>query len=172
MTPAARIAAAIQILERILAGDPAEPALLRWSRASRFAGSGDRAAVRDLVFDSLRRLRSRAALGCSMTGRGLMLGLCRDEGIDPATVFTGQGHAPAPLSQAEQAAPMPQDVGARLDLPDWLLPQWQQSLGADAEPVALAMRDRAPVWLRVSLRRADPGRPQPPGRRRHCRGAA
>lgn len=156
MTPAARIAAAIQILDRILAGDPAEPALLRWSRASRFAGSGDRAAVRDLVFDSLRRLRSRAARGGSMTGRGLMLGLCRDEGIDPATVFTGQGHAPAPLSQAEQAAPMPQDVGARLDLPDWLLPQWQQSLGADAEPVALAMRDRAPVWLRVNLRRADP----------------
>lgn len=156
MTPAARIAAAIQILDRVLAGDPAEPALLRWSRASRFAGSGDRAAVRDLVFDSLRRLRSRAVLGGSMTGRGLMLGLCRDEGIDPAAVFTGQGHAPASLSAAEEAAALPQDLGARLDLPDWLLPQWQQSLGAEAAPVALAMRDRAPVWLRVNLRRADP----------------
>lgn len=158
MTPAARIAAAIQILDRVLAGDPAEPALLRWSRASRFAGSGDRAAVRDLVFDSLRRLRSRAALGGAMTGRGLMLGLCRDEGIDPETVFTGQGHAPASLSLAEQAIPVPQDPGARLDLPDWLLATWQQSLGSDAEPVARAMRDRAPVWLRVNLRRADPQR--------------
>ena len=46
MTPAARAEAAITILDRILAGDPAEPALLRWSRASRYAGSGDRAAVR------------------------------------------------------------------------------------------------------------------------------
>ncbi len=156
MTPAARIAAAIEILDRILAGDPAEPALLRWSRASRFAGSGDRAAVRDLVFDSLRRLRSRAALGGAMTGRGLMLGLCRDEGIDPATIFTGEGHAPPPLSLAEHAAGTPAGLGERLDLPDWLLPLWQQSLGDEAEPVALALRDRAPVWLRVNLRRATP----------------
>ena len=95
MTPEARVQAAITILDRILDGDPAEQALLRWSRASRFAGSGDRAAVRDLVFDSLRRLRSRAALGGSLTGRGLMLGMCRDEGHDPQAVFTGQGHAPA-----------------------------------------------------------------------------
>ncbi|WP_017998544.1 RsmB/NOP family class I SAM-dependent RNA methyltransferase [Paracoccus sp. N5] len=156
MTPAARIAAAIQILDRILAGDPAEPALLRWSRASRFAGSGDRAAVRDLVFDSLRRLRSRAALGGAMTGRGLMLGLCRDEGIEPSTIFTGEGHAPPPLAPAEQAVTAPGRVGERLDLPDWLLPLWQQSLGDEAEPVALALRDRAPVWLRVNLRRTTP----------------
>lgn len=155
MTPAARIAAAIQILDRILAGDPAEPALLRWSRASRYAGSGDRAAVRDLVFDSLRRLRSRAGLGGAVSGRGLMLGMCRDEGIDPATVFTGEGHAPAPLSSAEAAAGTPTPA-EQLDLPDWLLPLWRQSLGTDAEPVALALRDRAPVWLRVNLRRASP----------------
>ena len=75
MTPAARVQAAITILDRILDGDPAEQALLRWSRASRFAGSGDRAALRDLVFDSLRRRQSRGALGGAMTGRGLMLGM-------------------------------------------------------------------------------------------------
>ena len=91
MTPAARAEAAITILDRILAGDPAEPALLRWSRASRYAGSGDRAAVRDLVFDALRRKRSRAALGGAMTGRGLILGMCRDQGLDPAALFTGEG---------------------------------------------------------------------------------
>ncbi|WP_323716004.1 RsmB/NOP family class I SAM-dependent RNA methyltransferase [Paracoccus aminovorans] len=156
MTPAARIAAAITILDRILAGEPAEPALLRWSRASRFAGSGDRAAVRDLVFDSLRRLRSRAALGGAMTGRGVMLGLCREEGLDPAALFTGEGHAPATPSPAELGAGRMPYAAEALDLPDWLLPLWRASLGAEAEPVALAMRDRAPVWLRVNLRRAGP----------------
>ena len=43
MTPSARASAAIQVLDRILAGEPAEQALTNWGRASRFAGSGDRA---------------------------------------------------------------------------------------------------------------------------------
>ncbi|WP_199260891.1 RsmB/NOP family class I SAM-dependent RNA methyltransferase [Paracoccus binzhouensis] len=156
MTPAARADAAIAILDRILAGQPAEAALLRWSRASRFAGSGDRAAVRDLVFDSLRRLRSRAALGGARSGRGLMLGLCREEGTDPDTIFTGDRHAPPPLSETERAGGQPPDAEAALDLPGWILPAWRAALGRDAEAVALAMRDRAPVWLRVNLHRAEP----------------
>ncbi|HRO16311.1 MAG TPA: RsmB/NOP family class I SAM-dependent RNA methyltransferase, partial [Paracoccus sp. (in: a-proteobacteria)] len=89
MTPPARAAAAIGVLDAILAGRAAEAALIDWARASRFAGSGDRAAVRDLVFDSLRRRRTRAALGGSDTGRGLILGACRETGIAPETLFTG-----------------------------------------------------------------------------------
>ncbi|MDQ7260454.1 RsmB/NOP family class I SAM-dependent RNA methyltransferase [Paracoccus sp. PS-1] len=158
MTPAARAAAAIAILDGILAGQAAEAALIRWARASRFAGSGDRAAVRDLVFDALRRRRSRAALGGALSGRGLLLGLCREEGADPATLFTGEGHGPPALSAAELAAGRAPTPAEALDLPDWLLPLWHEALGAAAEPVALAMRDRAPVWLRVNLRRADPAR--------------
>jgi 16S rRNA (cytosine967-C5)-methyltransferase len=55
VTPAARIAAAAEVLDRVLAGDPAERALTGWGRGNRYAGSRDRAAVRDLVFDALRR---------------------------------------------------------------------------------------------------------------------
>src|SRR5690606_7727864 len=146
MTPAARADAAIAILDRILAGQAAEAALIGWARASRFAGSGDRAAVRDLVFDALRRLRTRAALGGALSGRGLLLGMCREQGIDPATLFSGERHAPPPLSDAEAAAGRAPAPDEALDLPDWILPQWHQALGADAAPVALAMRDRAPVW--------------------------
>jgi len=62
MTPSARLSAAIELLDQILAGDPAERALTRWARSSRFAGSKDRAAVRDIVFDVLRRKRSLAHL--------------------------------------------------------------------------------------------------------------
>lgn len=154
MTPNARIAAAIAILDEVLAGAPAERALLRWSRGARYAGSGDRAAVRDLVFDSLRRLRSRAALGGGMTARGIMLGGLREAGVDPAAVFTGQGHDPAPLTEVEQRAGTAADGAAALDLPDWFWPVWSDSLGTDAAPLAAAMRDRAPVWLRVNAARS------------------
>ncbi len=156
MTPAARVAAAIEILDRVLAGDPAEPTLIRWARSSRFAGSGDRAAVRDLVYDTLRRLRSRAALGGGMTGRALMLGMCREAGLDAETVFSGEGHAPTPLDAAERGAGQPPAGAELLDLPDWLLPRWRDSLGEHADEIALMMRERAPVWLRVNLARTEP----------------
>ena len=155
MTPNARVAAAIEVLDAILAGQPAEQALLRWSRGARYAGSGDRSAVRDLVFDSLRRLRSRAALGGAMTGRGLMLGALRESGTDPAAVFTGQGHDPAPTGPADPDGAAPSGAEAA-DLPDWILPLWRDSLGADADRIAALMRDRAPVWLRVNTARSDP----------------
>ncbi len=155
MTPSARISAAIAILDAILAGQPAEPALLGWSRASRFAGSGDRAAVRDLVFEALRRRDSLAARGGALSGRGLMLGLLRLRDEDPDLVFTGLGHAPAPLSPEEKAAgASPADAEALSDLPGWIWPDWQASLGDDALRAAHLMRDRAPVWLRVNPRQA------------------
>lgn len=103
MTPGARIGAAIGVLDEILAGAPAEQALLRWSRASRFAGSGDRAALRDLVFGALRRRDSLAALGGRLSGRGLMIGHARAQGLPLSQLFDGQGHAPPPLTAAEAA---------------------------------------------------------------------
>ena len=59
MTPAARLSAAIEILDRILAGAAAEPALTNWGRANRFAGSGDRGGIRDHVYAALRCRSSR-----------------------------------------------------------------------------------------------------------------
>lgn len=151
MTPAARLSAAIEVLDRILAGAPAEVALTNWARASRFAGSGDRAALRDLVFDALRCRRSFAALGGGETGRGLILGGVRSAGLDPVALFTGEGHAPGPV-QPEEAARMPSALEA-LDCPDWLAPALEQSLGPDFAPVMQALRQRAPVFLRVNLAR-------------------
>jgi len=156
MTPAARAEAAIIVLDQILAGQPAEAALIRWARGSRFAGSGDRAAVRDLVYDSLRRLRSRAALGGALSGRGLLLGMCREEGTDPATIFTGDRHAPAPLTEAELGEGRAPSGPEAMDLPDWILPLWSAALEEEAAPVAAAMRDRAPLWLRANTLRATP----------------
>lgn len=153
MTPAARLSAAITILDRILAGSPPEQALTNWGRASRFAGSGDRHGVRDIVYDALRCQRSFAALGGGMTGRGLVLGSLRDKGADLAALFSGEGHAPATITDQDQGV-TPQSYTA-LDCPDWLGPQLQDCLGADFEPVLLALRHRAPVFLRTNLARGS-----------------
>lgn len=151
MTPAARHQAAIEVLDQILAGTPAEPALTNWGRAHRFAGSGDRHAIRDLVFAALRCKRSFAALGGAMTGRGLILGGLRAQGRDPVDVFSGAPHAPAPVTPEEQGR-SPQGAEA-LDIPDWLLPRLQSALGEACEPVLQALHLRAPVFLRVNQAR-------------------
>lgn len=153
MTPGARIAAAIEVLDRIGTGARAEVALTNWGRANRFAGSGDRAAIRDHVFAALRCRRSFAALGGAETGRGLMLGALRAAGTDPATLFTGEGHAP-PAPAAHEAGRAPDTLEA-LDCPDWLAPLLRAALGPDFAPVMAALRHRAPVFLRANLARID-----------------
>ncbi len=162
MTPDARAAAAIAILDRWLAGEPAEAALTRWARASRYAGSGDREAVRDLVYDAIRKRRSAAALGGAddtATGRMLIQGCLRDAGAGPPG-WDGTRHAPGPLTDAERAlfaAPLPDLPRAvRLDCPDWLLPRFDHALGADTDAVLTRMRQRAPVFLRAHAGRTDP----------------
>ncbi len=60
MTPAARHAAAIDILDRWRDGQPVEAALTSWARASRYAGSKDREAVRDIVYSAVRQRQSAA----------------------------------------------------------------------------------------------------------------
>lgn len=136
----------------ILAGQGTEAALTAWTRGHRFAGSGDRAALRDLVFDALRCQRSHAALGGGLTGRGLMLGAVRAGGLDEAALFCGEGHAPAPVGPADLARE-PVELEA-LDCPDWLAGPLRASLGADFVAVMQALRHRAPVFLRVNRRKA------------------
>lgn len=156
MTPGARVAAAIGILDRVLAGDPVERALTSWSRASRFAGSKDRAAVRDHVYDALRKRRSAAACGGALTGRGLMIGLMRLQGDAPERLFDGAGHAPPPL-QPDEGGVAPEALGPAdlADMPDWLRARLEADLGPEAAPVMVALRDRAPVFVRVNLLRGD-----------------
>ena len=153
MTPAPRVAAAIEVLDRWLDGVPAEKALTGWARGARYAGSKDRAAVRDHVYDVLRRKGACAALG-GVDGRGLMLGLLRLQGVDPVTVFTGEGHAPVQLGDAERQAP---DASPDIwrDVPDWLHQPLRESLGARAADVVGTLQKRAPLYLRVNARKAS-----------------
>jgi 16S rRNA (cytosine967-C5)-methyltransferase len=93
------------------------------------------------------------------TARAAVVGSAAAQGTDPATLFTGVGYAPAALTPAEKAAlsrpaPAPPDA-VRLDAPDWLEARLRRSLGAAFEPAMAALRDRAPVDMRVNLLRAD-----------------
>ncbi|RVV99624.1 RsmB/NOP family class I SAM-dependent RNA methyltransferase [Mesobaculum littorinae] len=155
MTPGARIAAAIEILDAWLAGEPAEKVLTTWGRRNRFAGSKDRAAIRDHVFDAIRCKRSFAALGGAMTGRGLMLGALRAQGTDPSTLFTGTGYAPEPPLDTETGHEPARGSAEALDCPDWLFDDLSRSLGADFAAVMETLRSRAPVFLRVNTRKSD-----------------
>ena len=152
MTPGARVAAAIAVIDAVLAGAPAERELIRWARGARYAGSGDRAAVRDLVFSALRRLRSSAARGGGMTGRAVLWGLVAEDGA-PDALFDGAGHAPAPMTGAERAAMREPTADEALDMPDWLLPELRRSLGDLTGPICGSMRRRAPMHLRANVAR-------------------
>ncbi len=160
MTPGARLSAAIELLDAILEGAPAERELTRWARASRFAGSKDRSAIRDLVYDGLRRRRSFGWMGGGDTGRAILLAREAAEGADLDQLFTGEGFDPAPVTPGERAA-LARDLAAapdpvRLDYPDFLHDELRASLGDGFEPVLAAMQARAPVDLRVNTLKSNP----------------
>ena len=101
MTPAARLQAAIEVLDRIASSRrPADQTLKAWGAANRYAGSGDRRAIADRVYACLRS-------GGGQGGRKAVLAsLAADDKLSPgeiATLFSGAGHAPAPLTAEEIA---------------------------------------------------------------------
>src|SRR6186713_1043864 len=79
MTPAARVQAAIEILDEVISsarddGPPADSIVSHYFKARRYAGSKDRRAVRELVFRAIRRSAERPE-----SGRAAMVGLAHDE---------------------------------------------------------------------------------------------
>ncbi len=157
MTPAARVATAAELLDEVFNGAPAERALTSWARRSRFAGSRDRAAIRDLVFDGLRCRTSFGWLGGGVDGRAVMLGRAISHDVDPSTLFTGDRYALAPPTERELHGPGDLDTAPRhirLDVPEWTLETLDGSFGTQTDAVLDALRSRAPVTLRVNTAKA------------------
>lgn len=159
MTPAARIAAAIEVLADLeVRRRPVNDALRDWGQTHRFAGSKDRAAVASLVYDALRRRASGAFLLGDETPRAVVLGMLRlGRGLDAAAIarlFSGERFAPDALTGAERArleAQVP-DMPAAIagDFPDWLAESLGRTLGDDLIVEMQALADRAPVDIRVN----------------------
>ena len=161
MKPAARIQAAIEVIGEIIGGDaPAERVLRRFFRARRYAGSKDRAAISELVYDVLRH---RGRLDWHLDGAGsprlFVAGfLLWINKIEPYSIFSDEKYAPSSLTTEEQAVLSCQQHGeppdwARLNLPAWL---WPMLAGHGAANLA-ALNARAPLDLRVNSLKASRG---------------
>lgn len=145
MTPAARVAAAIEVLDEALAsarsGGPAADVLLaRYFRARRYAGSKDRAAVRELVYAVLRTAGYDAA-----SGRSAFISYATSCSPDLLGLFGSGGHAPAALTADEN------DVGLALAwLPQWLEQGFEERFGSAWPAHREGLTNRAPLDLRVN----------------------
>lgn len=143
MTPAARIQAAIELLDEVIAaahagGAAADTLIARYFRTRRYAGSKDRRAVRELVYRAIR-----AAGEAPASGRAAMLGLAAsDAGL--LDHFDGSPHGPPAVTAGETAAP----AGLA---PAWLLDRLDPAID---EGERAALLDRAPLDLRVNRLKA------------------
>jgi 16S rRNA (cytosine967-C5)-methyltransferase len=165
MTPAARLAAAIEVFDALeKERRPAADALKSWGLAHRFAGSGDRAAIAGLVYDALRRRASSAFLMGEETPRAIVLGMLkRERALSPdviAVLADGSKYGPAALTDAESArletgsldgAP-PHVAG---DYPEWLDPHLAKTFGEARAEEGAALASRAPLDLRVNTLKAQ-----------------
>ncbi len=164
MTPGARVAAAIEVLEEIdERRRPAADALKDWGGSHRFAGSKDRTAIASLVYDALRRRAAAAHVMDAATPRAILIGtlhLVRGLDLDEArALFTGEGHAPPPLSEEEAQRYITGDLAGAPphvagDFPGWLEPSLVAAFGDNVVAECAALATRAPVDLRVNTLKA------------------
>lgn len=143
MTPAARLQAAIEVLDEVIAsarddGPPADTIVTRYFKQRRYAGSKDRRAVRELVFRAVRRSAERPG-----SGRAAVLGLVENE-PELAALF-GEPRGPEQIAEEDRAAP----AGA---IPPWLMGELSP-LVTEAEWPALL--ERAPLDLRANISRVS-----------------
>lgn len=142
MTPAARLQTAIEILDEIIEsardnGAAADVIVKRAFKHRRYAGSGDRRAVREQVYAAIRHYGATPD-----NGRAAMLGLARG---DPAMLplFDGSDYGPAEIGAGEVGT-------SETGLPDWLREKFDPLLN-HGDIVALS--DRAPLDIRVNRSR-------------------
>jgi 16S rRNA (cytosine967-C5)-methyltransferase len=177
LTPGARIAAAIDILETLAAGSrPADDVAAAYFRTHRYIGSKDRAQVSRHVYAVLRH---RAALDwwVERAGRNniavsprsrMMAALLVAEGEAAGEIagsFDGGRFRPAALSPVEDRLvkalagrslrhpAMPRAVAN--DVPDWLESYLSDVYGDTLETEMEALNAPAPVDLRVNLLKTD-----------------
>ena len=141
MTPAARLQAAIEIVDEVIAsarndGPPADSIVTRYFKQRRYAGSKDRRAVRELAFRAIRNTAE-----CPGSGRSAILGLV--ESAPELGKLFGEPRGPDAIGGDE--------TGAKSScVPVWLEPELSPLVTSVEWP---ALLERAPVDLRVNIAR-------------------
>lgn len=174
MTPGARAAAAIELLDAIEA-DPSRPAdrlLAAWFRGRRYAGGGDRREISRLVYTVLRRRAQidwwieREGGRCDSRGRVLaaLLLEARWGAEQLEAAFDGGRYRPPPLDATERGlsaiagrsfGDAAQPLYVRCNIPAWLEEPFSVVLGAALERELAALCEEAPVDLRVNPLKAS-----------------
>jgi 16S rRNA (cytosine967-C5)-methyltransferase len=170
MTPTARIAAVIEILESVDGTTrPGDEVVTAYFRSRRYIGSKDRRAIAERVF-AIERRRARLDWWTGNAGprARVIADLTLNDGLTPdgiAALFTGERYSPAPLSPEEDALvqrmagnsiesdDMP--LGVRLETPDWLAEKLQATWGEDTAVEMAALNQPAPLDLRVNTLKGD-----------------
>jgi 16S rRNA (cytosine967-C5)-methyltransferase len=169
VTPAGRLAAAIDVLNEVIERHrPVRAALKAWGDQARYAGSKDRAFVSGLVLDGLRRRRSLEWMMGAEGPRAIalgVLGLAWDwPAADVAAAAAGEPHGPGALLQEEaEALSSPRPLAeapeaVRGDHPDWLDGPLARVFGAARTSEGEALAHRAPVDLRANALKGEPER--------------
>jgi len=174
VTPGARVAATIELLDEIVSQSdrPADLVANAFFRARRFIGGGDRRAVADRVWGILRRYgqlswwvdRTRA----DRSARAIVAAeLLLVEGLplgDMQALFDGGRYRPSPLEEAETRA-LRQMEGhslshpeqpdwVRLNVQEWTAPHLREAYGDAWGREIAALETPAPVDLRVNRLKA------------------
>jgi len=177
MTPGARIQATIELLNEVWSGTaPPDVVSDRFFRKRRYAGSGDRRAINERLYNVLRR-RARLDWWSERTGIDLTadarirviadLALAERTGPDDISIlFSGTRHCPDPLSDAELALAdalygrplkhkdMPRPVA--FEYPEWMDASFTALWGDRLEAEIAALNQPASVDLRVNTLKTTP----------------
>jgi 16S rRNA (cytosine967-C5)-methyltransferase len=160
-----RIAAAIEVLEEVEGRHrPVSEALKDWGVAHRFAGSGDRAVIGNIVYDALRWRASSAWLAGDDSARGVVLAMLAHRwplGLDGVAQALGADpHAPPALTAEERLrleraklAEAPAHVQA--DVPEWTAAHLSALFGSDWQAEGQALAERPPLDMRANRLLAD-----------------
>ncbi len=170
MTPSARLAAAIALLDDIEAAPrrPADAIANEFFRARRYIGASDRRAVGERAWAVLRGRRRlgwwlewaqlpqtpRLLVAASLLVEGAMMQQLKQ-------VFSGGQYAPPALARAEAEMlealvgrtldVKAQPLAVRLEVPDWIVPRLAARFGDTLEPEMRATLGPAPLDLRANL---------------------
>lgn len=159
-----RLSGAIEVLTDIeTRRRPVADALKDWGLSHRFAGSGDRAAIGNIVYDALRMKLSHAYLmdDDSPTALGHAV-LLRQWGLSPEAIaaeLDGDRFAPELLSDETLAAFRARNLDEAAphvqgDIPEWIQPSFEENFSDKWLEEAKALAGRPTLDLRANTLKA------------------
>ncbi len=155
-----RLQAAIEVLDDIdNRKRPVSDALRDWGLGHRFAGSGDRAAIGNLVYDCLRQRKSLSFLADSEENRKLVFSLLvngwKMNEAELRETLDGDKFAPELPTEEEFLQMASRNLNdaephIQADVPEWCVPSLEANFDEDWIEEAKAFGKRPPLDIRVN----------------------